>query len=469
MLLKGTFVHTPTLGNVEVLNDYLLATDDHGCITFIDESSSIAAQKLLDEIAVPPVIIPRGSFILPTFCDLHLHAPQYLYQGTGLHLPLMEWLNEYAFKAEEKMDSDPQLARKVYARLAHRLVENGTGAVLLFGTINERTNLILAECMRQAGIRAFVGKLSMDQSSRPSYTEKSAEIAIDSVRSFVNKCQELEEHLSPHERLITPVLTPRFVPTCSDALLRGLSELSSAKNLHVQSHMAEAYDQVEWVRQQRGMEDIDVFDKHGLLTRRTIQAHCTFLDPPMLGRVAASGAAIAHCPLSNAYFSAEPFRLREALQNGVRVGLGTDIAGGYDISIMSAMRHAVTVSRMREGGRVMSISKAQSTDEIDVTSEPLTVDWKEALYLATRGGAEALGLESGVLAVGAPFDAQQIDTIDPNTGVGIGPIDFFEGENADILQTSSVETIEKWFCLGDVRNRHTMWIQGRRVSPIPQN
>ena len=76
---------------------------------------------------------------MPTFCDLHLHAPQFLYQGTGLHLPLMEWLNEYAFKAEERMDADPTLARKVYERLAQRLIEHGTGAVLLFGTIKTET------------------------------------------------------------------------------------------------------------------------------------------------------------------------------------------------------------------------------------------------------------------------------------------------------------------------------------------
>lgn len=82
-------------------------------------------------------MIPSGSFLIPTFCDLHLHAPQYLYQGTGLHLPLMEWLNQYAFKAEERIDADPDLAQIVYSKLAERLLESGTGAVVLFGTINE--------------------------------------------------------------------------------------------------------------------------------------------------------------------------------------------------------------------------------------------------------------------------------------------------------------------------------------------
>lgn len=80
-----------------------------------------------------------GSFLLPTFCDLHLHAPQFLYQGTGLHLPLLEWLDKYAYQAEESIDANPKLARRVYTRLAERLLENGTGAVVLFGTIKEET------------------------------------------------------------------------------------------------------------------------------------------------------------------------------------------------------------------------------------------------------------------------------------------------------------------------------------------
>lgn len=113
--------------------------DDKGFVKFVGDALSQQAIELLQEVAEPPIVIPPGSFLLPTFCDLHLHAPQFLYQGTGLHLPLMQWLDEYAFRAEEKMDSDPQRAERVYTRLAERLIENGTGAVLLFGTIKEST------------------------------------------------------------------------------------------------------------------------------------------------------------------------------------------------------------------------------------------------------------------------------------------------------------------------------------------
>ncbi|KAL6303480.1 hypothetical protein BKA93DRAFT_735004 [Sparassis latifolia] len=466
MLFRGDLVHCPSLGELKIVHDHLLVIDDKGYVSHVVPSGSKVALQIIENASDPPIVIPRGSFLLPTFCDLHLHAPQFLYQGTGLHLPLMQWLDEYAFKAEESLDGDPDLAMRVYTRLAARLIENGTGAVLLFGTIKEETNLILAEVMQTAGIRAFVGKLSMDVSSRSSYVEESADAALSSARSFTEKCLELVNRLPEHDRLIAPVLTPRFVPTCTDALLKGLGDLSQSRGLRIQSHMAEALEQVQLVKSDRGIDDIEVFSRSNLLTPRTVQAHCTFLDPPSLARVAECGTAVAHCPQSNAYFSAEPFPLREALHLGVKVGLGSDIAGGYSIDIMDCMRRAVAVSRMREGARVMGHTTMKLNDGSGELAN-LSVDWKETLYLATSGGAIALGLPSGsnTFTVGAPFDAQCIHLFEKDTGTGIGPLDFFH-EHAEPLDEVELtnDMIEKWWCIGDVRNRGKTWVQGRRVA-----
>ena len=124
-------------------------------------------------------------------------------------------------------------------------------------------SLILAKVMKEAGLRAFIGKLSMDTSSRPSYIEPSAQASLDSAASFVEKCYALDEGNSP--RLIEPILTPRFVPTCTDSLLHGLGELAAqGRNsvpLRIQSHLAESEDQVAWVKSTRHADDIDVFDK----------------------------------------------------------------------------------------------------------------------------------------------------------------------------------------------------------------
>jgi len=123
------------------------------------------------------------------------------------------------------------------------------------------TSLILAEVMQAAGLRAFVGKLSMDISSRPSYVEPSAQDALSAAESFVKNCRALVSHLPEHRRLVEPVITPRFVPTCSDDLLAGLGAMSEAKSLRIQSHLAEAHDQVEWVKRERGADDIEIFDR----------------------------------------------------------------------------------------------------------------------------------------------------------------------------------------------------------------
>ncbi|KAI5896925.1 Metallo-dependent hydrolase [Schizophyllum commune H4-8] len=460
MLFRGTFVHFPSLDSLEILRDHVLQVNEEGFIAYIGHAAHEQSLRLLHSQKDQLVNLKDGEFLLPAFNDLHLHAPQYLYAGNGLDLPLMEWLDKYTYKAEERLDADPKLARAVYKRLTQRLIECGTGAALLFGTIKAETNIILAQAMREAGLRAFVGKLSMDISSRKTYVEASSDEALAAARGFIDRCEDInKEGTGPN---VAPVITPRFVPTCSPVLLDGLGALAKEREVRVQSHLAEAHDQVEWVRAERGMEDIEVFDKHGLLTSRTVQAHCTFLDPPDLDLLQARGSAVAHCPLSNAYFSARPFRLREALNRGVKIGLGSDVAGGYALDLMHAMRQAVIVSRMREGERIIQ----QQDKQAEAQDPNLAINWKEALYLATRGGAIALDLPQGTgsFVVGAPFDVQRIRLYDGDSGVGVGALDFFDLElDPAAPRFLSEEMIEKWWCLGDARNRVAMYVQGRSL------
>ena len=138
-----------------------------------------------------------------------------------------------------------------------------------------------------------------------------------------------------------------------------------------------------------------------------MQAHCTYLTPTDLAQLAQTGTSIAHCPLSNAYFSSKPFPLREALDTNVKVGLGTDIAGGYQLDIMNAMRHAVSTARMREGERTEGILEGRK----GMSDKSVSINWKDSLYLATKGGAESLYLSSGEFAVGKAFDAQRSEPL----------------------------------------------------------
>ena len=115
--------------------------------------------------------------------------------------------------------------------------------------------------MQRIGIRAFVGKLSMDISTRPTYIEPTHSESIASARSFIEGVKALTSRLPDHARLVEPVLTPRFVPTCSDALLQGLGDLAEQTGTRVQSHLAEARDLMKAVQESRGMSDLKVFER----------------------------------------------------------------------------------------------------------------------------------------------------------------------------------------------------------------
>ena len=133
--------------------------------------------------------------------------------------------------------------------------------ILLGFTELVSVSVILAETMQKKGIRAFVGKLSMDISTRPTYTESTPLESIASARTFIDRIRALTADLPDHARLVEPVLTPRFVPTCSDALLRGLGDLAEQTGVRVQSHLAEARDQMKVVQASRGMSDLEVFER----------------------------------------------------------------------------------------------------------------------------------------------------------------------------------------------------------------
>lgn len=250
----------------------------------------------------------------------------------------------------------------------------------------------------------------------------------------------MESYLSqfpPHRRLVQPIITPRFVPVCSDELLQGLAEVAKDRNVRVQSHMCEGRDEIDMALKTKGLDDEKVFDKvclfktyllrqpvqqklttffslqFGLLGPQTLQAHVTYLDDGLAQLIKERGVTIAHCPLSNQYLSERQFPLREALDASLSLGLGTDIAGGYSPSIHTAMRQAVIISRMREGDRCESLGCSFGTvkKEAEGGGRNLRVDWKEAVWAATRGGKAGMGL-GGALEVGMEFDVQLSEFID---------------------------------------------------------
>ncbi|XP_020369043.2 guanine deaminase [Rhincodon typus] len=287
------------------------------------------------------------------------------------------------------------------------------------------------------GQRAFVGKVCMDLNNLfPTYKEQLCE-SVCETRRFVT---ELTGRMYP---LVKPIVTPRFVPSCSSELMQQLGSYANSEGLHIQSHISESRAEVELVKSlfPDCKNYTDLYDRHSLLTDKTIMAHGVYLSNEELKVFQQKGAAISHCPNSNISLSSGLFDVRNALNHNVKVGLGTDVSGGYSPSILNAMRTAIDT---------IKIHSFQ-------TSNYERLSYQEIFKLATLGGCQALGLDNvtGNFEVGKDFDAILVNTNVPNSPFDIFPDDTQE----DIFQ--------KFLNLGDDRNMVEVYVAGKKVVPFP--
>ncbi|MDC0744819.1 guanine deaminase [Polyangium mundeleinium] len=444
--LAGTFFHAPVLGGIEVLEDALVEIDTAGRITTVTRSSDPHHDDARNAAsrAGTLVTLPAGSYVIPGFVDLHIHAPQYPQLGKALHVPLEIWLR-HTFPLEARY-ADAAFAQKVYKTLVADLLASGTTTALYFATIHqEATRLLVDTCLEQ-GQRALVGKVAMDnpQECPDFYRDASTEAGLQGTRALLDY---VRAHPANEGGLVHPVVTPRFVPSCTDAMLEGLGVIAKETGCHVQTHCSESDWEHGYVLARHGVTDAECLDRFGLLTRRSILAHANLITASDMARIAARGAGIAHCPLSNAYFSNAVFPLRAALAKGVRVGLGTDISGGPSASMLDACRWAVAASRMLESGVDPALppeTRGRPSSRIDI---------RDAFHLATAAGADALDLPVGRFAPGYHFDAVRVDTVAPNGTIRLfDELDAPEDVLAKIVYTASRANLAE------------VWVAGRRVA-----
>jgi guanine deaminase len=243
--------------------------------------------------------------------------------------------------------------------------------------------------------------------------------------------------------LVRPVITPRFIPSCTDALLEALGAIARETGCHVQTHCSESDWAHRYVLERCGVTDTQALARFGLLTRHTVLAHGNFIGAADLDTIAARGAAIAHCPLSNVFFSDAIFPLRHALERGVKVGLGTDIAGGASPSVLDNARHAVIASRRLEAGADPALGRerrGRAHSRIDALT---------AFWLATAGGGIALDLPIGAFQVGYAFDALSIDVNAQNANLRVADDDTPENILQKIVYHATRANIRE------------VWVQGR--------
>lgn len=447
-VLQATFFHAPKLGGVEALPDALIRIDGAGKIEAVirttDPQFSTARKAGADSGSL--ITLPAGSYVLPGLVDLHIHAPQYPQLGAALDVPLEEWLHKYTFPLEARY-ADLGFAAKSYGQLIADLPANGTTTAVMFATVHRKATELLAELAMAKGLRACVGKVVMDDPAAcpDYYRDASPEEAETETQAFID---HLREHPLNREGRVQPVITPRFIPSCSDEALTRLGALARKTGCHVQTHCSESDWEHGFVLARHGCSDTESLDRFGLLTRRTVLAHSNLISDRDMELIRTRGAGVAHCPLSNAYFSNAVFPLRAALEKGVRVGLGTDISGGPSASIFDGMRMGVAASRMLEDGVDPNKPPGQR-------GRPQSrINWQDAFHLATAGGADVLDLPSGRFTVGQNFDAIVIDTASPEGTVRLIEADLAPEEIlARIIYTASKPNIARTIVAGETIHR----------------
>jgi len=378
-----------------VLKGDLCYSDGPQCLTTLANGYLVveggrcsgAFQTLPPRFAGLPVTDLSGMLILPGMCDLHVHAPQFAYRGLGMDLELIEWLNQRAFPEESKYD-DLAYADTAYGMFAEAMRTSATTRLCCFATLHAPATLLLMEKLEAAGLRGYAGKVSMDRNSPPELCERGADAAAADCESWLSQATERFTH-------VRPMVTPRFIPSCSDALMARLSALAERYGAPLQSHLSENRAEIRWARElcPEAESYADAYDRRGMLTPRTVMAHVVYPEESEIGLLKERGVTVAHCPASNMNLRSGIAPVRKLLSAGVKVGLGTDVAGGQTIDMFRAVTDAVQASKLYW----------RLTDE---NSKALTL--AEAFYLATAGGGAFFG-RVGTFKPGYELDALVVD------------------------------------------------------------
>ena len=349
-----------------------------------------------------PVEDMGDQLIIPGFTDLHLHAPQYAYRGTGMDLELLDWLNTITFPQEAKY-ADLSYAKKAYSIFVDDLKHSFTTRACIFATLHRPATELLMDMLEESGLTTMVGKVNMDRNGAPELQEKSAQASAQDTRQWLEEIKGRYDHTYP-------ILTPRFTPSCTDELMTELGKIQREYHIPIQSHLSENFGEIAWVKELCPTSRFygDAYDMFGLFgtkpaaneevsnpasassnTCPTIMAHCVHSTDEEIQMIKDQGVYIAHCPESNTDIASGIAPIRRYLDMGLHVGLGTDVAGGFSLSMFRAIADAIQVSKLR--WRLM-----------DQTQAPVTLE--EAFYMATMGGGEFFG-KVGSFAEGYEFDA----------------------------------------------------------------
>ncbi|KAL5337424.1 hypothetical protein BJX70DRAFT_246074 [Aspergillus crustosus] len=445
LVFQGAAIHSSNPETLELLENATLVVTDGRITAFYKSPDQLPA-----DLQFPPDAsihrLPPGEFLIPGFVDTHNHAPQWPMRGLGQGLHILDWLNEVTFPIEARF-ADPAYASTIYDQTVDDFLRQGITTASYYSSRHLDGTKILAEICHKKGQRAFVGKCNMDRNAPDYIQEENASVSLRETEESIQHIRSLAESAESDDALVKPVVTPRFAISCTPELLQGLGEIVKRDNtLAIQTHFNEAQQEIDATKElfpQFGGSEADLYESYGLLTSRSILAHCTIMTDYEKDRVHALKCGVAHCPIANMTvgggFMVAP--VRDFLRRGIKVGLGTDSGGGWASQMLAVIRQTMIASNARE---VLSEGKDKA----------LTIE--EVFYLATLGGAKVLNLEDriGSFATGKEFDAVWVST---TSGLQSAMTPREEGD-------SLRRVFEKYVMTGDDRNVAHVYVRGRRVA-----
>ena len=386
-VIKGNICQT---SNPEKLDLY-----ENAFAVCVDGVSHGVFYDLPEKYSSLPLYDYKNALIFPGMVDLHVHAPQYAFRGMCMDLELMDWLNRYTFPEEEKYE-DLEYAEEAYGMFVDALKRGATARSCIFATRHRYATELLMNLMEDSGLVSYVGKVNMDRESSEALTEESADISAYTTFGWINAVKD-------KFRNTKPILTPRFIPCCTDKLMEELREIQMAYGIPVQSHLSESKGEIDFVKFLRpdnpfygdSYNEYDLFGKNDDINTdvMTVMAHCVWSSDEEIELMRKNGVFVAHCPASNMNLTSGIAPIRKYLDIGLKIGLGSDVAGGHSASIFRAITDAIQVSKMYYR-------------MVDEKSKPLV--FSEAFYLATKGGGAFFG-KAGSFAEGYEFDAIVMD------------------------------------------------------------
>ena len=415
-IYHANIIYTPQSQRFEVV--------PHGYIAVDNGKVEGVYHELPKHLVDCPVTDLGDRLLIPAMNDMHVHAPQYRNQGIAMDLELLPWLQNYTFPEELKY-ADTAYADRMYRRFVHDLWRHGTMRVVAFASVHLDSTRLLMHLLDEAGMGGRVGKVNMNRNCPEGLQE--------SVSDAVEACDALVGEFEKEDARVRPIVTPRFIPSCTPELLKACGEMARRYNLPVQSHLSENHGEIAWVKklEPESRHYADAYDRYGLLGQTpTVMAHCVWTEGDELEMLRQRGVMVAHCPTSNFNVASGLAPIRSFLDAGIPVGLGSDVSGGHDFSIFRMMVYAIQVSKMHY--------------QRDKSCAFLTLS--EAFWMATKSSGQFFG-QVGSFEPGYDFDALVID------------------DNELIIDAdySLLERLERFVYIGDDRHIMARYCQGRLI------